>query len=58
VLQPATSSAFNPIGGLAAKDRLVRKILFQKLFVPKARLVASIARAKIAQIYDGLVVIS
>ena len=58
MLQPATSSAFNPIGGLAAKSRLVRKILFRKLFVPKARLVASIARGKIAQIYDGLVVIS
>lgn len=58
MLQPATSSAFNPIGGLAAKGRLVRKILFRKLFVPKARLVASIARGKIAQIYGGLVVIS
>lgn len=58
MLLPATSSAFNPIGGLATKDRLVRKILFRKLFVPKVRLVAFFASGKTAQIYGGLVMIS
>lgn len=56
--QPVTTSVFNPKGGLAAKGRLVRKILFRKLLVPKAILVASVARGKTAQIYGGLFMIS